>query len=75
MADSVTNTNRPFVTTGEIVRLGKVHPNTVAVWRATGKIVPRDKVGSTFLYDRKEVEAFLQNRVKFDKRRKYNKNK
>ena len=54
-----TQQNRPFMTTGEIVRIAKVHPNTVAMWRSTGKIKPKDKVGSSFLYDRNEVMSFL----------------
>lgn len=53
---------RPFITTGEIVRIAKVHPNTVATWRATGKIVPQDRIGASFLYDRKKVMRFLQER-------------
>lgn len=59
-----TNQNRPFITTGEIVKFAKVHPNTVAMWRATNKIVPKDKIGSSFLYDRKEVMDFLNRRSK-----------
>ncbi len=55
---------RPFMTTGEIVKYAQVHPNTVALWRATGKINPKDKIGSTFLYDRKEVMKFLDKRNK-----------
>jgi hypothetical protein len=55
---------RPFMTTGEIVRLAGVHPNTVAMWRLSGKIVPEDKVGASFLYDRKKVEKFLKEREK-----------
>jgi hypothetical protein len=52
------------MTTSEIVRLADVHPNTVAMWRSTKKIVPRDKIGSSFLYDRAEVMKFLQSRMK-----------
>lgn len=54
--------SRPFLTTGDIVKLVHVHPNTVAMWRSTGKIIPRDKIGSSFLYDREEVMAFLSGR-------------
>ena len=53
---------RPFVTTGDIVRIASVHPNTVAMWRSTGRIKPKDKIGSSFLYDRKEVLSFLSHR-------------
>ena len=53
---------RPFITTGEIVKLAGVHPNTVAMWRSTGKIVKVDQVGSSFLYDRQTVMAFLEHR-------------
>jgi len=55
---------RPFITTGEIVSLASVHPNTVAMWRATKKIVPKDKIGSSFLYERKAVMNFLNQREK-----------
>jgi hypothetical protein len=55
--------NRPFVTTGEIVTLAKVHPNTVHMWVATGKIIPKDKIGSSFLYDRTDVVDFLNQRA------------
>ena len=55
-------TQRPFMTTGEIVRLTGVHPNTVAMWRSTKKITPKDKIGSSFLYNRIEVMAFLAER-------------
>lgn len=57
------NQNRPFITTGEIVKLAQVHPNTVAMWRATNKILPKDKIGSSFLYDRVEVMKFLDQRT------------
>ena len=57
-----TKETRPFMTTGEIIRLANVHPNTVAMWRVTKKIIPKDKIGSSFLYDREEVMAFLQKR-------------
>ena len=60
----MTDTQRPFMTTGEIVQFAKVHPNTVALWRATGKIVPKDKIGSTFLYNRKDIMKFLEKRGK-----------
>ena len=53
---------RPFITTGEIVSTANVHPNTVAMWRATKKIIPKDRIGSSFLYDRTDVMAFLQAR-------------
>ena len=58
------NQDRPFITTGEIVSIAKVHPNTVAMWRATKKIVQKDKIGSSFLYDRKDVMNFLHQRAK-----------
>lgn len=61
---------RPFITTGEIVRTAGVHPNTVAMWRSTGKIKPKDKIGSSFLYDRNDVMAFLKNRVPREKKKK-----
>jgi hypothetical protein len=64
-----TQKTRPFLTTGEIVRIAKVHPGTVAMWRATGKIVPKDKIGSSFLYDRNEVMAFLKERERKKKER------
>jgi len=54
--------DRPFLTTGEIVKLAKVHPNTVAVWRARGFLKPRDKIAVAFLYDRTEVLNFLTSR-------------
>ncbi len=60
----MTDIPRPFMTTGEIVQFAKVHPNTVAMWRATGKIIPKDKIGSTFLYERKAVVEFLDKRKK-----------
>jgi hypothetical protein len=64
---------RPFVTSGEIVRMANVHPNTVSMWRATKKIVPKDKIGSSFLYDRKEVMTFLEERQrKIEERKKEN---
>ena len=53
---------RPFITTGEIVKLASVHPNTIAMWRSTGKLKPKDKIGSSFLYDRIEVIKFLNSR-------------
>lgn len=53
---------RPFITTGEIVKIAGVHPNTVAMWRLTKKVVPRDKIGASFLYDRDEVMKFLETR-------------
>ncbi len=53
---------RPFITTGEIVSIASVHPNTVAMWRSTKKIVPKDRIGSSFLYDRAAVMSFLQAR-------------
>jgi hypothetical protein len=53
---------RPFITTGEIVKIAKVHPNTVAMWRLTKKVVPKDKIGASFLYDREEVMKFLEAR-------------
>ena len=56
------SSNRPFMTTGEIVRLANVHPNTVAMWRLTKKIVAKDKVGASFLYSREEVINFLEER-------------
>ena len=54
--------DRPFMTTGEIVQISGVHPNTVAMWRLTKKIVPKDKIGSSFLYDTNEVMEFLKSR-------------
>lgn len=54
--------SRPFMTTGEIIQLAGVHPNTVAMWRVTKKITPKDKIGSSFLYDRREVMEFLEKR-------------
>ena len=54
--------DRPFLTTGEIVKLARVHPNTVAVWRARGFLVARDKIAVAFLYDRTEVLTFLSSR-------------
>ena len=39
-----------------------VHPNTVAMWRSTKKIIPKDKIGSSFLYDRADVMTFLAER-------------
>ena len=53
---------RPFITTGEIVKIAKVHPNTVAMWRLTKKVVPEDKIGASFLYDREKVMKFLETR-------------
>lgn len=53
---------RPFITTGEIVTIAGVHPNTVAMWRSTKKILPKDRIGSSFLYDRADVMRFLQAR-------------
>jgi len=50
------------MTTGEIVKVAKVHPNTVAVWRSVEKIKPVDKIGASFLYDRKAVMDFLAER-------------
>ena len=64
------NQTRPFITTGEIVKYAKVHPNTVAMWRATNKIIPKDKIGSSFLYDRVEVMNFLDQRIKEINQRK-----
>ncbi len=61
---NMTDKQRPFMTTGEIVQFAKVHPNTVALWRATGKILPKDKIGSTLLYDRLEIMNFLDKRSK-----------
>jgi len=61
---------RPFITTGEIVKIASVHPNTVAMWRSTGKIKPKDKIGSSFLYDRNDVMSFLKNRVPREKKLK-----
>jgi len=55
---------RPFLTTGEIVRLANVNPNTVAMWRLTKKITPQDKIGASFLYGREEVLNFLEERKK-----------
>ena len=63
MAEENTEENvRPFITTGEIVKIAGVHPNTVAMWRATQKIMPKDRIGSSFLYDRAAVMEFLQAR-------------
>lgn len=59
---------RPFITAGEIVEMASIHPNTLAIWRKTKKIVPRDRVGSSYLYDRKEVMDFLKRRSKKTKR-------
>ncbi len=67
---SQAQTQRPFMTTGEIVRLTGVHPNTVAMWRSTKKIIPKDKIGSSFLYDRNDVMAFLAEREKKLEQRK-----
>jgi hypothetical protein len=55
---------RPFMTTGDVVQLAHVHPNTVAMWRLTKKIVAKDRIGSSFLYDREEVLKFLAERAK-----------
>jgi hypothetical protein len=55
---------RPFMTTGDVVRIANVHPNTVAMWRLTKKIVAKDRIGSSFLYDREEIMKFLNNRSK-----------
>ena len=54
--------DRPWVTTKEIVQLAGVHPNTVAMWRATGKIVSEDKIGASLLYNKAKVLAFLASR-------------
>lgn len=54
--------DRPFLTTGDIVELTGVHPNTVAMWRMTKKIVPKDKIGASYLYDTEEVMKFLKER-------------
>ena len=64
------NTTRPFITTGEIVDIANVHPNTVAMWRATKKIIPKDKIGSSFLYNRVDVMNFLDQRAKEAAQRK-----
>lgn len=69
------STDRPFITTGEIVQFANVHPNTVAMWRATKKIIPKDKIGSSFLYDRKEVMQFLDQRTIDTAQRKERKTK
>ena len=69
------NTDRPFITTGEIVNIASVHPNTVAMWRATKKILPKDKIGSSFLYERKAVMNFLNQREKDSVTRKEKKDK
>ena len=61
---------RPFMTTGDIVKLAQVHPNTVAMWRQTGKIRPVDRVGPAFLYLRDDVMLFLKKRDKKIKNRK-----
>ena len=52
------------MTTGEIIQIANVHPNTVAMWRLTKKIVPKDRIGASFLYDTNEVMAFLKTRKK-----------
>ena len=57
--------NRPFMTSGEIIKLAKVHPNTMAMWRKTGKIVPKDRIGASYLYDKEEVLQFLDSRTRF----------
>lgn len=62
--------DRPFITTGEIVKLAEVHPNTVAIWRSTGKIVPKDRIGASFLYDRAEVLKFLKEREEKSKKKR-----
>ena len=63
------NSQRPFITTGEIVKIAGVHPNTVAMWRLTGKIIRVDKIGASFLYDRATVMEFLEKRnLKKEKR-------
>lgn len=63
-------TERPFVTTGDIIKLAKVHPNTIAMWRSTGKIAAVDRIGSSFLYDRQKVMDFLKSRSLKKKNRK-----
>lgn len=68
------NTQRPFITTGEIVRIANVHPNTVAMWRLTKKIEKVDQIGASFLYDRDSVMSFLQKRASKHKIRNTNKN-
>ena len=71
----IENTQRPFITLGEIVKIAKVHPNTVAMWRLTRKIVPQDRIGSSFLYDRSEVMKFLVERqAKIDVKKDKTKN-
>ncbi len=50
---------RPFITTNEIVQLANVHPNTVSLWRLTKRIIPRDRIGNIFLYNRQEVLDFV----------------
>jgi len=66
---------RPFLTTGDIVKIADVHPHTVALWRATGRIIKKDKIGSSFLYDTDEVISFLDLRSKGGLRKKRRKNK
>ena len=62
---------KDFITTGEIIRLARVHPGSVYNWRAGGKIVPIHKAGATYLYNRKEVMKFIKKRnAKIKKNRK-----
>ncbi len=55
---------KPFMITDDIITVGMVHPNTVAVWRKMKKIVHKDKISVAYLYDRKDTLRFLKNRLK-----------
>lgn len=62
MEDEEKKPQRPFMTAGEIIKVAGIHPQSLYYWRVTGKIVPIDKVGSMFLYDREDVMKFIEKR-------------
>jgi hypothetical protein len=55
----------PFLTTAEIVEATGTTPATVTRWVAAGKLSPIHKgqgIRGAFLFDRKDVETFLESR-------------
>jgi predicted site-specific integrase-resolvase len=62
---SNTPANEQFLTTAEIVKATGTTPATVTRWVAAGKLSPIHKgqgIRGAFLFDRKDVETFLESR-------------
>ena len=52
-----------LLTTGQVAQLANVHPSTVHRWAASGGLRVAMDANGIRLFDRTEVEAFLEQRT------------